>query len=78
MSRLRARVAKLDGDQAVTRWEIWHVDGGVWTNEREHPGEVFTEAEVDALPVPPGVGRIVVHFVDMSPADFEAEPEGDA
>ncbi len=77
MSRLRARVAKLDGDQAVTRWEVWFTEADVWTNEREHPGEVFTEAEVDALPVPPGVGRIVVHFVDMSPDEVKA-PEGDA
>ena len=77
MSRLRARVAKLDGDQAVTRWEVWHVDAGEWTNEREHPGEVFTEAEVAALPTPPGVGRIFVHFVDMHPSEVKA-PEGDA
>ena len=78
MSRLRARIAKLDGDQAIHRWEVWFTEDGVWTNEREHPGQTFTEAEAAAIPVPPGVGRITVHFVDMSPADFEAEPEGDA
>ena len=77
MSRLRARVAKLDGAEAVHTWQVWYVDDGAWTNESEHSGMVFTEAEVAALPVPPGVGRVIVVYEDMSPDQAKA-PECDA
>ena len=79
MSRLRARIAKLDGDQAVHRWEVWYQDtqgADAFTCEH-HPGEVLTNVDIRARVDPPGVGRIVVYRVDMAPGEVKA-PEGDA
>ena len=67
---LRTRVDRMAGTQGQPRhWEIWYSDAGACTNETEYPGQTFTEAQVDALPLPRGWGRILVVYVDVDPSE---------
>jgi hypothetical protein len=54
------------GSRQPTRWQIWYLDEGEATKEREYPAQVFTEAQMEALPRPSGTRRIVVEYVNAA------------
>ena len=66
MRTLRGKLDRLTngGSREPTRWQVWHLDDGVATNARDYPGQTFTRAEAEQLPLPPDTGMIWVCYVD--------------
>lgn len=69
----KRRLNGLTGASNVTKWHVWRQDRADDTRfTSDHaPGEALTRAELEQRPEAPGVGRIIVEYVDTPPEQKE-------